>query len=614
MIRFSAALLLLCLAVAFCNRVHAEDAPEKKAVVFTLSGTIEEQDSADSELRIPLFGGYGNQIGVRELARRLKLAAESDKVSGVLLIVNQPGLSWEYLGELRESILKIKAAGKPLIATAEELNTLPFLLASAADKIYLSPNGGIMMTGLHARQWFLKGTLDKLGIQADMIHVGAYKGAAEPLLFTGPSKEVEEMMNWLVDDWYAQLCEQVGQARGKDAAAGKAWIEKGPYTAKQALAAGLIDGIKTKAEVVEEFRKAAGMKDEQKFDAKFGENKAQTIDFGNPFAIFQLFAQLAKGGKKEAAARPVVGVIYAEGSIMSGKSEEGTIGSDTLVNEIEKARRDPNVKAVVLRINSPGGSALASECIHGALMRLKADKPLVVSMGTLAASGGYYIAAPAERIFAHPTSIVGSIGVVGGKLVLKGLFDWAGMSSHPYTRGSERAGLLDSSAMFTPAEREWYLGMMNDVFELFAKRVKDGRGGKLKDFEKISGGRVYSGRQAMANGLIDEIGTLDNAIAWTTKKAGLNDVDFKILNKKPDPMLKLLRGLSGQDEDAELIPPSRISAPALPPQVEEKLRAALSALAVIDKPAAQVLTRQVQMLRLLSEQKALLMMPFELTK
>ncbi|HYF47988.1 MAG TPA: signal peptide peptidase SppA [Planctomycetota bacterium] len=607
------AVLSLSLLAFFPTTLRAEDAPEKKAVVFTLSGLVEEQDS-DMELNIPLFGSDQMSIGVRELARRLKLAAESDQVSGVLLIVNQPALEWEHLAELRDSIKKIKAAGKPLIATAEELDTLPYLLASAADKVYLNPDGGIMLTGIHARQWFLKGTLDKLGIQADMMHVGAYKGAAEPLLFPGPSKELQEMMNWLIDDWYAQLCEQVGAARGKDAAAGKAWIEKGPYTAKQALAAGLIDGIKTKAEVVEEFRKATAMKDEQKLDTKFGQKKAQTIDFGNPFAIFQLFGQLAKAGKKEAVAKPVVGVIYAEGTIMSGRTEDGVIGADSLVNEIEKARRDANVKAVVLRINSPGGSALASEAIHNALLKLKAEKPLVVSMGTVAGSGGYYIAVPAERIFAHPTSIVGSIGVVGGKLVMKGFFDWIGMSSHPYTRGSERAGLLDSSTKFSPAEKEWFMSMMNETYDLFAKHVKEGRGERLKDFEKISGGRVYTGRQAVTNGLIDEVGDLNAAVAWTAKKVGLNEFDFKILNKKPDPTLKLLRGLSGQDDEAELIPPSRVSAPSLPPEVETKIRTAFAALSVIDRAAAGVLQRQVQMLRLMSQQKMLLMMPFEITK
>ena len=618
-------------AEAETPRVDPEAAQKetKLAVQFTFDGMIAEQGLEEDPLQ--LLAGETKCVGVREWVQRLEKAAGSARVGCVLLVLDQPELSWTHALELQRAVLKLKQSGKAVLAFGESFTPAQLLLAGAADKLYLNPNGWVLLNGLSIQALYFKGTLDKLGVQADILHLGTHKGAGEPFTLAGPSKEAQEMMNWLLDDRYALLSEQIGKCRGKDAAAGKKWIDGGPYTAKQALEAGLVDGLKGRLEVYREIKKLAGLRESDKLERRFGKEKKKTgLDFSNPLSLFKFFADLASSTKEEAPQPPAVGLLYAEGIIEEGRSEgAGTLGSLSLISAIEKARKDATVKAVVLRVDSPGGSAMASEGIHEALVKLKAEKPLVVSVAAVGASGGYYIAAPAERIFVHPTSIVGSIGVVGGKMVLKGLFDWLGITTHPYRRGGERAGLFDSTTPFSLEEKKWVLSSMEEVYARFVKAVQDGRGEKLKDFEaKITGGKVFTGRQALANGLADELGGIEEALAFAAVRGGLKKTGYavRVINKPAGFTQKIIDALSG--EDGEKDDAARAVSGAGPSawRAEEGARAAAAVLPALAGPWAEALgalrkahpahaaamSRQLRYLEMLRCGRLLLAMPTEL--
>jgi len=595
--------------------LHAADAaaPEtpKIAVQFTLKGMITEQSEENDFLQALM--GQEAQVGVREILRRLEAAASSDKVACVLLAIDDPHLSWDHALDLSAGLAKIKKAGKTVIAHAENLGAMEHLLAGAANKIYVSPGGMVLLKGLFARQLFLKGSLDKLGLQADLYQIGDYKGAAEPLTLTAPSKESKEMFNWLMDDWYALLAENVGQARNKNQAAGEAWLTAGPYTASQAASAGLIDGVKSRLDAQNEIKQLAGLREVDKLDAKFAEKKREALDLSNPFGFFKIFSTLFGAQPAEATAKPVLGLVYALGTIVSGRdSDDGQTSvahSASLVAALEKARTDASVKAVVLRINSPGGSAQASEDIHSALVRLNKEKPLVVSMGAMAASGGYYIAAPAERIFAQPSTLTGSIGVVGGKLVFKGLADWLGVTSYVYSRGGPKAGIFDTMAPFNPEEQAWFRSSMQEVYDLFTKAVKEGRGSRLKDFAKVAGGRVFTGRQALKNGLIDELGSLEDAQTYAAGKAGLQAGGYqvKVLNPPLSFAQRLLKSLSGETDENAFS-----SAPLKSLQALVGAQNLLALLREVSPAQAALFARQFILLDLLQQHNPVMMQPFEI--
>jgi protease-4 len=615
-IRTCAQFLVAICIVAVLSSTRAEEPKkeEKKqpkiAVQFTLEGCVAEQSPEEAPFQ--LFGDDVKTVGIRDWVKRFEKAATGERVGGVLLVIDEPSFDWSHALALRDAIEKIKKAGKPVVVYADNLTATQFIVAGAASKIFISPGGILLLNGINARQYFLKGSLDKLGIQADMLHIGSHKTAAEALTLTRPSKQSEEMMNWLLDDLYDQLCEQVGHARGRDKATGKSWLEGGPYTAQQALDAKLIDGLKSRLEAAAELKTLVGLNADDKLDRTFGENKAKGVDLSSPFAVFKIFSDLAASSKPESD-KPAVGIIYAEGEIASGKNPSG-IGSLTTIAAIEKARKDANIKSVVLRINSPGGSALASEEIHAALLKLKAEKPLIVSCGALAASGGYYIAAPGEKIFAEASTLIGSIGVVGGKLVMKGFYDWIGVSSFKFSRGGAKAGIFDETTPFTQPEKEWFVISMNQVYDQFVKAVKDGRGDKLKDFEeKITGGKVFTGSQGIKNGLADELGDLSQAISFAATRAGLNagNPEVRVINKPENPLQKFFKGLSGKEDedDASVSAASRLK---LPDSKLAEVRDWLSGLRRINPTAAGLIERQLRSIELLSHEKVLMLSPFEI--
>ncbi|MEQ8837592.1 MAG: signal peptide peptidase SppA, partial [Lacipirellulaceae bacterium] len=313
--------------------------------------------------------------------------------------------------------------------------------------------------------------------------------------------------------------------------------------------AGLIDRL----EYADEFR--ARLKDEYKADKlvyviNYAKKKIDT-DFSGPMGMMKLFQAMMGGNSKKSASGPKIAIVYAVGPIMSGKSENDpfggqTMGSTTIVKAINDAAADDNVKAIVLRVNSPGGSALASDLIWRATQAT--DKPVVASMGDVAASGGYYISMGADKIFAEPGTVTGSIGVVGGKIAMGGLYDKIGMDTESISRG-ENSGIFSSTEKFTESERDAVESMMKRTYEQFTTKAAEGRGMEVDALEKLAKGQVYTGRVAKKIGLVDELGTLKDAVQEAKKLAGISaddDVQMKVLPKPENPF----DAIFGVDTDA----------------------------------------------------------------
>jgi protease-4 len=350
------------------------------------------------------------------------------------------------------------------------------------------------------------------------------------------SPQFRERLESVLDDHFEKdLVELIAKSRASKKLTTervKALIDQGPFTARAAAEAGLIDRV-VYLEQFQETLKSDLKAEQVKISKNYGHAKEEEIDFSNPFAIFKLFKPPTKAGTKG----PAIAVIYASGVIVTGKSVESvlggeTVGSTTLIEAIRQAEKDRNVKAIVLRVDSPGGSALASDLIWNQLSQSK--KPVVASMSDVAASGGYYISMAAQKIFAEPGTLTGSIGVVGGKIVIGGLYNTLGLKTEVITRGAH-AGILSSTSPFSDSERKAMTTLMMDVYNQFVSKAIKGRekaGKKFErsDFLKLAEGRVWTGRQAKARGLVDELGTLEEAIAAAKVMAGMaKDAEVELL-------------------------------------------------------------------------------------
>jgi len=518
--------------------------------VYGLRGAIEDGPAALQ------FGfEFEPQQTLFRLLQRFRKVEKDDDVKAVVLTFSDVRLGWGKMQELRQAILGLRAAKKDVYCYLEEARPSTYLLATAASRICIVPTGDIELMGLHVEEAYFKNLMDKIGLEADIEHVGAYKGAGEPFTRTGPSDQAREMTEWLVKDLYEQMVETVSQGRNIPADQVRALIDRGPFNAKQAIEAKLVDEAMYVDELVESIRDRYG--ENAEFVANYGKEKKAQIDFSSPFAFFKLLGEGMSKGK--ASAKPAVAVVYLDGMIVTGKTEQspfgdaGAVGSTSLRHALNKAANDDAVKAVVFRVNSPGGSATASDIIWRAATELGKEKPFVVSMGDIAASGGYYVSAGAKAIFANRGTITGSIGVIGGKLITKGLWDWAGINFHETTMG-KNADLFNTNRRFDDRQRVIVREQLETVYKDFTDRVMTGRGNKLKkELSELAGGRVFTGRQAEATGLVDRIGGLDDAIAYAAKQAKLAEGEYEI-RVLPEPqnfMDLFLRSLTGQEEDEE---------------------------------------------------------------
>ncbi len=518
--------LLVVFAAALPVRADEDKKTEKKAVSLAhikLSGSMGEAPPSSD----PLLGSLSEHF--KSKLDRIHKARKDANVNALYLQLDGLSIGWGKLDELSRAIADFRKSGKKVYAYLESGNTKDYLVALACDEVCVPEPGTLMLTGMRAEVSFYKGLFEKIGVQADMLQMGDFKAAAEPFMRKSMSKPAREQLTSVLDDYYKNsLVQRIADARKLSTEQVEKLIDEGPYTARAAHKAGLIDRVAYADDYRDKLKSTLKKQqdaDEFHFLKDYGKQKSKDVDLSNPFAFFKL---LAAPAKSRSSSKPKIAVIYASGVITTGKSEEGlfsteSIGSTTMIEAIRQAENDDTVKAIVLRVDSPGGSALASDLIWNELKRSK--KPVLASMSDTAASGGYYISMAAKKIFAEPGTLTGSIGVVGGKLAIGGTFEKIGISTEVISRGAN-AGILSSDKPFTDSERKAMTTLMKDIYDQFLDKALEGRkkAGKQmtrEELVKLAGGRIWTGRQAKENGLIDELGTLQDAIAAARELAHL---------------------------------------------------------------------------------------------
>jgi protease-4 len=508
--------------------------PSSSTLVLKVGGTLSELAPGD-------VVGYlrGSKAPtVRAIVDNLRKAKVDPRVKAVLL--KPTGFEspfWAKVQEVRDAVIDFKKSGKPVYAYLEYGGDREYYLATAADKVFLMPATALDLVGVATYELFLRGVFDKIGVYPDLHRIGQYKTAVNQFKekgYTAAHKEMDESMN---RDLYEQIMRGIADGRKKSEAEVRQLVDDGPFLPEDALGAGLVDEIAYEDQVEDKLRA--------------GETRRR-LD-GDDYARVSLSSVgLNKG--------PRIAVIYATGTINGGKSgydpvNGAVMGSDTLVEYIRQARHDNSVRAIVLRVDSPGGSTVASDVIWRELMNARSerpDRPLIVSMSDLAASGGYYIAMPGQVIVAQPSTLTGSIGIFGGKFVTGGVYEKLGARIESTSIG--RHAEINSPARPYNAEEGKKLDeQLQSFYDQFVERVAESRHSTPEKIDAIAQGRVWTGRQAKQNGLVDELGGLDRAVAVAKQRAKIaadGDVELVFYPPRKSFYELLSEQISGSGESA----------------------------------------------------------------
>jgi protease-4 len=490
--------------------------PRHRFVSMKLKGDYPEEK--------PGFRFFGpRKITFSELLKRIRRLERDPHVDGIHLTIGDISMSFAQYQELRAALVSFREAGKSIVCYMESCGNMEYYLASVSDMIAMNPGGDVELVGLVGQAMFLKGALDKLGIVAELYHISEYKTASDMLTRDSMSVAHREMLNSILDDLYTQVTETVAETRGWTPDKFREIINGGPYTANSAYQAGLIDTLIYEDQITDLVKEVGG--------------KSATLVAGNRYWDRQDYET-----EWETPFVQKIAIVYATGMITSGESGDGfmtgkTMGSETIAKAIRKARRDPQVKAIVFRIDSPGGSALASEVILREVQRcVKGDeaKPFIVSMGGVAGSGGYYIACLADTIVADPGTITASIGVITGKFNFSGLYHKLGINFERIARG-EHADIMSGDRGFTEDEWKIIQAQCHEVYDQFVEHVAEGRGMTKEEVDKIGRGRVWTGSQAQKIGLVDKIGGLRLALEIARQRAGISDDCHVVYSIYPEP-------------------------------------------------------------------------------
>jgi protease-4 len=453
------------------------------------------------------------QPTLHDVLQRIWEATEDANVKGLLLRVGALQGAWGSVEDLLEALNGFRSESRPIHCHFETADNVGYLLlASACDRITMSPAGTLDLVGPAAVMIYARSLLEKVGVQAEILHMGRYKGAGDMFIRDDMPKEAKESMDAILDDLYAALIEATKIRSQGDAEKAKALIDQGPYTSAAAVQAGLVDAVGFLRESREEVQKSAGV------DAI---RRTRMLPKQEQLTLGQFLNLLSGETEKPESHGERVALVFVTGTIRDGESSAmGDAVAGPFVSAMERLEDDDNVKAVVMRINSPGGSALASDRMWEAARNLAEAKPLIASVGDMAASGGYYIASAANDILAHPNSLVGSIGVVGGKFNFAGLAQDIGVNTYVLQRG-KRAAWSTPVRGLEPTERQAFESLLRDTYDRFIDRVSTGR---KMDREAVLGaaeGRVMTGQDGKELGLIDEMAGLTEALAKARAAGGL---------------------------------------------------------------------------------------------
>lgn len=528
-------IFLLFFIVVIAATAEDEVVVEKNSVLtLTFNYTINDQDV---EKPFNLFGGMspniGKAVGLNEILASIEKAKTDPNIKGIFLDLNFIGAGFAKIEEIREAIIDFKKSKKFVYAYGDYYYENTYYLATAADKIYLNPEGEVLFNGLSANVTFFKNALDKLGVEMQVIRHGKFKGAVEPFILDKLSPENKKQIEEYLKSIMSNLGNKIATSRRLtpervDEIANK-WLAK---TTDDALKYGLVDKLIYRDEVLEEIKNKLGLKNK----------KTKDISFISLDKYRETLTNRKGSGKDKIA------IVYADGEIVMGKGEKDQIGSEKFSELIRKLREDDKVKAVVLRINSPGGSAQASDVIWRELELLKAKKTLIVSMAEVAASGGYYIATPADTIVAHPYTLTGSIGVFGLVPNMQKLLNDKLGINYDYVKTGEFSDFGRIDRPLTPAEYQVIQNLVESIYDKFLTRVSKGRSMPKNEVDSIGQGRVWTGEQGKNINLVDVMGGMDKAIAIAKWKAKLKECRIVEYPQPKSQFEEIIEAITGKEQ------------------------------------------------------------------
>ncbi|MCY4594600.1 MAG: signal peptide peptidase SppA [Bryobacterales bacterium] len=513
--------------------------PSDTALEISLRGDVPEHADMDWTDLLQM-GDRRSPIDLYTLTEAIRFAAEDEKIKALVLRGGGSQAGWAKAQETRWAIQEFKKSGKPVWAYLEIAGREDYYIASLADKVVLQPESYLDLKGLRLEVMFYKGTLEKLGVEVELIRTGKYKSAGEPFTREEISPEWRTVLDQTLDEFYGQLLSGIADGRGRDAQHWGTVLDEGPFTSGEAQMHGLIDDVLYRDAFFDQLNEAASVEDL---------SRLSVADYARRALPNQ------RQGEK-------IAIMHAIGPITSRSAWSGPFGPGTQILDaqrfipaLEKLRKDESIAGVVLRIDSPGGEAIASEQMLRAVRQLAEEKPLVVSMSTLAASGGYYIAsAPDVPIVAYPGTYTGSIGVFTLMFKLHDLYEKLGITKEILTRGRFAAIDSDYESM-SGAEREKLREYVDSIYDTFLARVAEGRGLDIESVQELAQGRVWIGSQALDNGLVDELGGYREAIAQVKKEADIDeDSPVQIVSYPPQQsMIQSLLSPGGQSAGSQLL-------------------------------------------------------------
>ena len=473
-----------------------------------------------------------------EMVTGLEGAALDPELAGVVVKLGSPDADWGPLWEVREALSKVRESGKHVWIWSEGLDTRTLWLASAGEKIFLAPAGTVDLIGLRAELFSVKPLLTRLGVRGQFLQAGKYKSYGEMFTLDEPSAENREAVDTLLGDLFEQVATDVERGRGFAQGDLARLMAEGPFHARDALARHLVDALLFPDEVDKLLQEAAG-----------GEEQLSMMAMEDYVAQLRTDKRLAT----PLAGRKILAVVGAAGGIGGKGAGDGGIEQETFVDIFDELREDDEVVGVVLRIDSPGGSALTSDLLWREMRRLREKKPVYVSMGATAASGGYYMAAAGDHIFAAPGTLTGSIGVLAGKMEGSGLSAALGVHVEGVEHGG-RAGIYSPLRAFTPEERHHLQRDVDNAYDLFLDRILEGRPGSREDLHEMAQGRVWSGKRAVEHKLVDELGGISRATTALAEKVGGQRTDFDVVVVVPAAGGGLIRRIASRGGLRALLP------------------------------------------------------------
>ncbi|HEY8513800.1 MAG TPA: signal peptide peptidase SppA [Cyclobacteriaceae bacterium] len=479
---------------------------------ISLDDPINELEVENPLAGLPLPGSSDQNIGVLQLIRTIEHARDDDKISGILLEVEQPQASISTLDEIRDALFRFRDSGKWVIAYSANMSEGAYFVATAADKIYMNPEGRFEFNGLTAQFMSFKKLLDKLSIHPQVFRVGEFKSAVEPFLMEKMSPENRQQLSSIIESIHGHILQRVSEGRGIPVAELKRIADNSlARDVKQALSLNLIDSALYSDDVEEILMGRVGVTERDQFKlVKYGR-------YRKSFSLSQ-------------PSRNEIAVIVAEGTILPGRSDDQTqplVGAETYVKLIRRARLNDRVKAIVLRVNSTGGEFQASDMIWRELKLASEVKPVIASMGDYAASGGYYLAMACDTIVARPATITGSIGIFGVMFDLSEFFDEKLGITFDEVRTGKFGEMFTVTRPLTAEERAFWQQELEESYETFLEKAAEGRNMTKDDVRAVAAGRVWSGSEAADNGLVDVLGGFDEAVQLAAERAGVAD-DYRL--------------------------------------------------------------------------------------